>query len=492
MQPATPTTSRSPDPVHKLHQLDCALSLAASTNTIRGASPEEHEWAMPERIDSPGTLSSPIHFTHNDPCRERRLSGSESQLKTIPLPSTPGFKELPPLPFPFPEESPIQADPTKSPTYAHARMALTGDGGRTRRGERSVSNPAMTIRSHSDLPQSPRNTQVTSASTSESKPSSPSSTTTSRFGFLSTSISALKGLAGPVAESPRPSDEDDLINLNIEQTLHSLSSPTDRSTFSPAAFKNLQMIATGMLHKFQDAYTQRTIEVRELRAEKAAADEDSSEMETKMQHLRMQLEDMARKAAEQEEVMQSLMAELTREKTLRLETGGASSGSSVSEDLGVEEDQRRKWRKSDATSRSGMGYDTDEEGTEEASVFSRSRSPTITTMSSDASPLDGPYPPTSSPNAPPKVGALSTAAPGRQQPQMTTFQKIFKTRSSIGGNGNANTSASSCHNCQGQDVSVAWDTVGLLKEENKGLKTRVEDLEVAVEGALDVINGVGL
>jgi cell division septum initiation protein DivIVA len=39
---------------------------------------------------------------------------------------------------------------------------------------------------------------------------------------------------------------------------------------------------------------------------------------------------------------------------------------------------------------------------------------------------------------------------------------------------------------------MAWDTVNLLKDENKGLKDRVEELETAVEGALDVVNGIGL
>jgi hypothetical protein len=32
--------------------------------------------------------------------------------------------------------------------------------------------------------------------------------------------------------------------------------------------------------------------------------------------------------------------------------------------------------------------------------------------------------------------------------------------------------------------------VSLLKDENKGLKERVSELETAVEGAIDVVNGV--
>jgi len=49
-----------------------------------------------------------------------------------------------------------------------------------------------------------------------------------------------------------------------------------------------------------------------------------------------------------------------------------------------------------------------------------------------------------------------------------------------------------CANCRGRDSSVAWDTVGLLRVENKGLKEQVQKLDRAVESALDVVAGVGL
>jgi hypothetical protein len=49
-----------------------------------------------------------------------------------------------------------------------------------------------------------------------------------------------------------------------------------------------------------------------------------------------------------------------------------------------------------------------------------------------------------------------------------------------------------CRNCRGGQASVAWDTVGLLRAENKGLKERMANLETAVEGALDLVNGLRL
>jgi hypothetical protein len=49
-----------------------------------------------------------------------------------------------------------------------------------------------------------------------------------------------------------------------------------------------------------------------------------------------------------------------------------------------------------------------------------------------------------------------------------------------------------CANCRGGSASMAWDTVGLLRAENRELKGRVGELEEAVTGALDVVMAVGL
>ena len=322
-------------------------------------------------------------------------------------------------------------------------------------------------------------------------PKSASPSGSSRFAFFSSSISALKGAT--TASPPVAVPDDELMNLDI----HAAVQGSTGDTFSPAAYKNLQMTATGLLHKFQTAYQQRTIAYYELKAERTAQSEEKEEAETRMRHLKMQLEGMARRAAEQEAIMQSLMEELTQEKRTRMEeqrqlkVASVSEGSSVSEDLGAEEDQqRRKWRRSTGTAKSDLGCETDDESIEEASVFSRSRSPTIATIMSETSHAELPMAvqqirqststsTLTTPRNPPRSG---------QQPQMSAFQKLFK---GISGDSPA-PSTSSCRNCEGQDASAAWDTVHLLQHENKGLKERVGELEVAVEGAMDVVNGVAI
>lgn len=349
-------------------------------------------------------------------------------------------------------------------------MSFTGDSRRTRPG-RSESLQGGDIM---DTP-SPVSPKPAAAS--------------SRFATFASSM--FKGSPAPTHASlvAVPAD-DELMNLDIQAALY----PSGQNdTFSPAAYKNLQQNAAGLLERFQGAYQQRTIAYYEMKAERGAQADEQEEADTKLHHLKLQLEDMARKASEQEKMMLSLMAELSHEKRLRLEQqqqqqqeqkqrGSAPSLSGMSEDLQVEEDQKRcQWR------RSGDVDDTDEESVEEASLFSsRSRSPTIATSINEMSIVDL-TPQARTPVVQPV--SLPTALSPRTTPkaaQLNTFQKFFGGKSA-----EFVKTVNSCQNCEGRDASVAWDTVNLLKDENKGLKGRVEELEEAVEGALDVVNGVG-
>lgn len=291
------------------------------------------------------------------------------------------------------------------------------------------------------------------------------------------------------------------MNIDIDAALFPGGAPADGETFSPAAFKNLQMNATGLLRKFQAAYQDKAIACQELRAERDAQDDEKIEAETRTAHLKMQLEGMAQKATETESLMQALMEELTREKKLRAEekaaareSGVMSSGmSTISEDLNAEDDQRKKYRRrSGGTTKSDeAGFDTDDESIDEVSVFSRSRSPTLAASISDANTVETYTNSTAPPPQITKPTMLEPPRPTRQsQPQISTFQKLIK---GISGDPTKDaTSVQACQNCHGQDASVAWDTAGLLRDENRGLKQRVGELEDAVEEALDAVLGVRL
>ncbi|KAF9761806.1 hypothetical protein IL306_003709 [Fusarium sp. DS 682] len=313
-------------------------------------------------------------------------------------------------------------------------------------------------------------------STSSAKPSTP---TSSRFNFF-----------GSLTASPTacPSEEHNeaLMNLDIEKVLFPNGLPVEGTAFSPSAFKNLQMNATGLLSKFQAAYEQRTAEFTELQAERDIQNFNKSEAEVRIQQLEKQLEEQATQMVERDAMIEYLLNRLANEKERADEaTNGEkeninSAASIVSEDLGVDEDRLKRWRKSTSTS-------SDDESVDEASVFSRSRSPTICTSISEISPVTAPsIQPKPVTLEPPR--AAGTATRNSNNTQMNTFQKLIRGISSE----KAKPAPATCLNCQGQTASMAWDTVNLLKDENKGLKDRVEELESAVEGALDAVNGLGL
>ncbi|KAF4442012.1 hypothetical protein F53441_11832 [Fusarium austroafricanum] len=307
------------------------------------------------------------------------------------------------------------------------------------------------------------------------KPSTPTSSKFNFFGSLTASPSA----------SSSEEQNDALMNLDIEKGLFPNGLPVDGTAFSPSAFKNLQMNATGLLSKFQAAYEQRTAEFRELQAERDIHNFNTSEAEIRVQQLEKQLEEQAAQMAERDAIIEHLLNRLANEKD-RVDdvTNGeketiTSAASIMSEDLGIDEDRLKRWRKSTSTS-------SDDESLDEASVFSRSRSPTICTSISEISPVTAPVAqPKPVTLEPPR--AAGTAARGNNT-QMTTFQKLIRGMSSE----KVTPAPTTCLNCQGQTASMAWDTVNLLKDENKGLKDRVEELETAVEGALDAVNGLGL
>ncbi|KAI5459867.1 hypothetical protein BGZ63DRAFT_388868 [Mariannaea sp. PMI_226] len=315
---------------------------------------------------------------------------------------------------------------------------------------------------------------------------------------LGSPASRLSFFSSPTQEIPTSSmsvlEDDQLINLDIESALFPGGNHVEGTTFSPAAFKNLQMNAIGLLNKFQVAYQQRTNDCQRLQSELDAQEEDKEEVDTRIRHLKMQLEDLAQQAAQREETMASLEQELAMEKRARAEEQAArdkyvasSRTSTVSEDLSIDEDRqrmRRNWRTSNGTTKSDLSVDTDEDSIDEASIFSRSRSPTIATTMSETSPV-------CTPTIQQRQAMLEPHRPGRNSnSQLSTFQKLFKGYSAEASD--SSLSLNGCRNCQGRDASVAWDTVSLLKDENKGLKTRVQELETAVESALDVVNGIAL
>ncbi|KAI1117056.1 hypothetical protein F5Y14DRAFT_404658 [Nemania sp. NC0429] len=414
--------------------------------------------------------------------------------------------------------------PSLPPSRAHSpkrsqAMPLTGD----RRGGNSPGRFGGRLSGRSTPPVD-HDTAFPSNHGRAPVDTTPKSAAPSRLGFLASFTSRM---ASPTQSPARTDDE--LCDLDVEAALFPASTPLDGEAFSPAAYKNLQANATGLLHRMQDAYRQRTTALREMQAEREAYDEEMEEMELRARHFKSQLETMAAKAAEQEKAMQQLVAELQAERRAHRHheereqqrarlfrgTSGEDGGSVVgNEDLCVDEDERKRWRASNSTLKSDISIDTDGDSAESESIFSRSRSPTaMTCVTENESLMDVPVPVSATPSlhlspgsglglslGPHHPPTRAAAAPKpKSAQQLTAFQRLVKGISAIKEEGETPGSGSrsgsrprpdTCRNCGGQDSSVAWNTVSLLRDENSALKQRVAHLEVAVEGALDVVNGI--
>ena len=401
------------------------------------------------------------------------------------------------LPAAFRSRTP---SPTRKPSQLQNQMPFTGDSRpATRAGSpkggiagwfgasaTGSPRPASAREENATAETTPTRLRRGTTASNATDPSTPKGTVTSRF------MSAISSRFTSAPTSPIIDNE--LCNLNLEAALFPPASPSggDRDPFSPAAFKNLQMNALGLLTRMQSAYRDRVATVQELQSEKLAQREELEEAETRARHLKMQLEGMALKAQEQAREMRLLMDELATERKARTEAEKfLAEGSIMSEDLGVDDDRRRrKWvRKSGETIKSDTGFETDDESAESESVFSRCRSPTmIGSVMSDASTMDGTAQLQHHSQVKSSNNLVVRARAPPPQKEMNAFQKIIK---GISGD-TEDQGVNECRNCKGQDASVAWGTVSLLRDENKHLKQRVGELEVAVEGALDFVNGIGL
>ena len=316
------------------------------------------------------------------------------------------------------------------------------------------------------------------------------------------------------AEEPRalPTEliHDELLTLDIKAAL--FPNDTAADPFSPASFKNLLVNAEGIIQKFQSAYKTQALSLHEMQAENSAMEEELEEAETRTQMLKSQLADMATRKEESDMALANIQAELAEEKRLRQEEREAreksiaivrenarttrlqNQSSEVDEDLGISDaispglrGDRQKWRGSADMSTEG---ESDAESFIADSVFSRSRSPTFTMNS------------VSTRDSTPEIHQAQFARmvpntnPPSQRPkqalqQRSTFQKIMQGMTSSAPSPTAydglGMGEEGCANCRGKDTSVAWDTVGLLKVENQGLKGRVAQLEDAVDGAMDAV-----
>lgn len=301
-------------------------------------------------------------------------------------------------------------------------------------------------------------------------------------------------------------DSDPLLSLDITTALFPSGKP---DPFSPAAYNNLQMNADGILRKYQTQYKLHSKILHDLEAEKSAQEEELEEANIRAQCLKAQLEEMAARAQDQDSAIEQLMLQLAQEKQLRAaekevrekSIGLISSGREFTQEGTGElprlqtRTQREAWRLSDEVSE----FDGDSLGSA-GSVFSRCRSPTSTiasefevasSLATNDSTLDvGQARVVSLPAA----SRIPTTARPKMEKQASTFQKMMSgmVDASNSRDNRELEEEAGCSNCRGEKADAAWGVVDVLKAENRGLKTQLEGLESGIDGALDLVNRLGL
>ncbi|KAL8713685.1 MAG: hypothetical protein Q9220_002211 [cf. Caloplaca sp. 1 TL-2023] len=242
----------------------------------------------------------------------------------------------------------------------------------------------------------------------------------------------------PTTKPPTlPSDlYDEWCDLNVKTAL----SPTN--SISPSGYKNVQQKAEGMLTKLQSAYKERTQILKDILAEKEAQAEEMEGAAMRSKHLKLQLNDMTAKMAEQDKAMMDLVDQLAHEKQARRES-----------DTPKESRQRQKSRTSTASEMSVESEDSCAE-----SLFSRQGASSPTMSMSSMSTMNSP-----------------------DSHRSSTSKTYIKKSPSL---------PPSCANCSGVKSSEAWSLVDMLKMENTGLKSRLLQLENTVDDCLDMVKGL--
>jgi hypothetical protein len=254
----------------------------------------------------------------------------------------------------------------------------------------------------------------------------------------------------PATSNKVPTVSDELMDLDIQSALFPTGFEDDASQ---EGLSRLQSNAEHTIRRLKVAYQQNLRAFRDLSSEKNVLSDELEAAQTRGEHLKLQLADMAEQSATQESAMQAMAEELAalrhkiREdvefgsKSLRIVTNESSIADGAES---MKESHRRRKRHS---AESFVSQDSIAE-----SVFSHAPPGTCT-----------------------PVSAADTSPELIQSPR---FEVV------------AVEPAKECQNCHGVSRSEAWDVVHMLKEESKALKARIAQCESANEDALHLLQVV--
>ncbi|KKZ67008.1 hypothetical protein EMCG_07308 [[Emmonsia] crescens] len=324
---------------------------------------------------------------------------------------------------------------------------------------------------------------------------------------------------------PEPAD-DELLNLDVSSALFPTSS-SDLPT--PEALKSLQYNAQRVIGQLQASYKLRTFALHEALAEKSSLGEELEETQSRLLNIKNQLNGMAEKVHEQDKAMKAMAEELKLERQKRQEEEEAQKRSIIvvrepepahyqdhnhhhssscvrdgaRDGLETKSIKRHSKRSSGGTFHSDSGFESGDESTTE-SIFSRKYenigSPaTLATRASGASSPDigfyvAPLPSLSEDQlAPPQPQLTASSKSPAPAPKPSAYDRVLRgiSSASLGGSFMSSSpfSMSRCSNCHGVTASDAWSVVSVLKDENRGLKNRIGELETVVDECITLVGG---
>ncbi|KAL8818752.1 MAG: hypothetical protein Q9223_002678 [Gallowayella weberi] len=258
--------------------------------------------------------------------------------------------------------------------------------------------------------------------------------------------------------------------------------------FSPSEFKNLQQNAEGLLSRLQAAYKHRSQVLHDVLAEKEAQSEEFQGAEMRSRHLQLQLDDMTKKLAQQDQAMMDLVDQLAQEKQAHREADAVrrrSNNTKSNEESHRQGAQHtRRPSKSRTSTASEMSLASEDSSVE--SLFSRQGATSPTMSMSSISTMNSPD--STSLHHP----SASAERYDRRCVQSNAESRCQAAESRISDDKMCSSpqSASMCANCSGLNNSEAWNLVNILKLENQGLKTRLGQLENTVDDCLDMVKSL--
>jgi hypothetical protein len=296
--------------------------------------------------------------------------------------------------------------------------------------------------------------------------STPQSQKTSWFG---------RKLASPMhQQQPSAAANDELAHMNIMTSLFPNGQPDE---LTPHVYNDLLVNATNLLQRLQSAYKDKVEYIATLQPEMDIQREEIEEADIRSRHLKLQLQDMGRRAQEQESAMQALASQLSQERFRNQE---------------AREKESRKASRSYMNSKASPALSNADETTDDDETTPRrfphnKRLSAGSTSASDSgfeSDLDRD-----------NWAHQDPLDPSHQRTVMGSPGPLTPTKQrGLVGNQHAPLTSSSLRNSVkrlGSDGS-AWAVMERLRVENVALKAQVGDMQRELQGCIELIGHMRL